>query len=71
MPERVKPKVTANVRRTFDIYEDSPDLILALHGVLGALYKKAHVRLSRAEKSALIIMIGQAIAKGVGGGGKN
>ncbi len=71
MPERVKPKVTANVKRTFDVYADSPDLILAFHGVLGALYKKAHVRLTRAEKSALIIMIGQAITKGVGDTGHN
>ena len=71
MPEEVEPTFTENVTKTFDVYVDQPKLISDLHEVLGRLYEKAKVHLTRAEKAALLIVIGKAIAKGVGPGGKN
>jgi hypothetical protein len=71
MPESVKPRFTVSVKEAFEVYVESPALIRALHAVMARLYKKAHVRLTRAEKSALLIMIGRAVAKGIGPGGHN
>jgi hypothetical protein len=71
MPKEVEPRFTENVTKTFDVYVDHPELIRDLHEVLARLYETAGVHLTRAEKAALLIVIGKAIAKGVGPGGKN
>lgn len=63
MPTTARPKITANVKKALGVLAGDPKLTRELHEVLARLYEKAGVKLTQAEKAALLAEVGASIGQ--------